>query len=83
MLLPGESFYSTLKKIEKKMSHLAAQVSLKQDCKERKLISLKPGFAAATPSSVLGCFICCCSGCTSEQCVNHDSELLQLHNSCV
>lgn len=56
VLLPGVSFYNVLKKIEKKMTNLAAQVSIKQNCKERKLISLRSGFAAATPSSVLGCF---------------------------
>lgn len=46
----------TKKKLEKKMSNLAAQVSIKQNCKERELISLRSGFAAATPSSELGCF---------------------------
>lgn len=52
VLLPGVSFYNILKK----MSNLAALVSIKQNCRERKLISLRSGFAAATPSSMLGCF---------------------------
>lgn len=46
----------TKKKFKKRMSNLAAHVSIKQNCKERKLISLRSGFAAVTPSSVLGCF---------------------------
>lgn len=57
ILLPVVSFYNILKKLEKKMSNLAAQVSInKQKSKERKLISLRSGFAAAILSSVLACF---------------------------
>lgn len=83
LLLPGVSLYNIFKKIEKTTSNLAAQVSIKQNCKERKLFSLRSGFAAATPSSVLGCFHLLLQYCTSEQCVNQDSQVLQLQNSCI
>lgn len=57
LLLPDVSLYNIFKKKkEKTMTNPAAQVSIKQNCKERKLSSLRSGFAAATPSSLLGCF---------------------------